>query len=570
MAINKVEFGDQTLIDLTSDTVSSDKLLSGETAHDRSGNQITGSVVVQNYSAGDGIDISANNEISVDTAFTDASTRTNISSGDTLATIWGKIKKFFSDLKTVAFSGSYNDLSDQPTIPTVGNGTLTIQKNGTNVTTFTANQSGNATANITVPTKTSELTNDSGFLTSHQDISGKANAKPNVSGNMNQAASYGNALGMINLSGSNTNINPNGQTGWHHFINMSYNTEASNMWQTQLANKAGTTDLWIRSRSGGSIVDGTAWAANWVRLAKSTEIPTNTNQLTNGAGFITSSGSCASATTATKLGSSTVGSASRPIYLNAGTATQIGYTIEKSVPSNAVFTDTNNAVTQTATSTNANYEILFSGTADNTTRTEGARKHSTLTCNPNTGIINCTRLWASSDIVLKYSNVWAQVATISSNGTLNVLSPSSWMNLRTANVQCRNSGDTGWSTCAASAFNINSSIRYKENIEDISDEDASKLLNVRVVKYDYKENVTDEEHRYNRHGVIAEEVDEVIPEVVTYAIPYGHEEEFDEPVPDSVDYASFVPYLIKMVQMQQKEIDDLKKQVNYLFNQNNT
>lgn len=34
----------------------------------------------------------------------------------------------------------------------IGNGTLTIQKNGTNVTTFTANQSGNATANITVPT----------------------------------------------------------------------------------------------------------------------------------------------------------------------------------------------------------------------------------------------------------------------------------------------------------------------------------------------------------------------------------------------------------------------------------
>ena len=57
-------------------------------------------------------------------------------------------------------------------IPTVNDGTLTIQKNGTNVQTFTANQSGNVTANITVPTKVSELTNDSGFLTTHQDISG--------------------------------------------------------------------------------------------------------------------------------------------------------------------------------------------------------------------------------------------------------------------------------------------------------------------------------------------------------------------------------------------------------------
>lgn len=57
-----------------------------------------------------------------------------------------------SSLANVATSGSYNDLSNKPTIPTVNNGTLTIQKNGTTVATFSANQSGNATANITVPT----------------------------------------------------------------------------------------------------------------------------------------------------------------------------------------------------------------------------------------------------------------------------------------------------------------------------------------------------------------------------------------------------------------------------------
>ena len=55
------------------------------------------------------------------------------------------------------------------TLPTVNNGTLTIQKNGTKVATFTANQSGNATANITVPTKVSELTNDRNFLTAETD-----------------------------------------------------------------------------------------------------------------------------------------------------------------------------------------------------------------------------------------------------------------------------------------------------------------------------------------------------------------------------------------------------------------
>ena len=45
MAINKVVYGNNTLIDLTEDTVSADKLLAGETAHDRSGASIEGTVV---------------------------------------------------------------------------------------------------------------------------------------------------------------------------------------------------------------------------------------------------------------------------------------------------------------------------------------------------------------------------------------------------------------------------------------------------------------------------------------------------------------------------------------------
>ena len=42
MAINKVVFGNDTLIDLTEDSVSASNLLEGETAHDRSGASITG------------------------------------------------------------------------------------------------------------------------------------------------------------------------------------------------------------------------------------------------------------------------------------------------------------------------------------------------------------------------------------------------------------------------------------------------------------------------------------------------------------------------------------------------
>ena len=53
-----------------------------------------------------------------------------------------------SGLATVATSGSYNDLSNTPIIPTVNDGTLTIQKNGTTVDTFTANSSSDKTVNI--------------------------------------------------------------------------------------------------------------------------------------------------------------------------------------------------------------------------------------------------------------------------------------------------------------------------------------------------------------------------------------------------------------------------------------
>jgi hypothetical protein len=122
---------------------------------------------VQTFTANQGTNATAN--IVVPTKTSDL---TN-DSGFLDSVAWGDVtgKPTFA---TVATSGSYNDLSNKPTIPTVNNATLTIQKNGTNVQTFTANQSTNATANITVPTKTSEITNDSGFVTSSGTVS-KAN-----------------------------------------------------------------------------------------------------------------------------------------------------------------------------------------------------------------------------------------------------------------------------------------------------------------------------------------------------------------------------------------------------------
>lgn len=50
------------------------------------------------------------------TAFTESKMRENIKSGEKHRVLFGKIQKFFTDLKAVAFSGKYGDLSERPTL----------------------------------------------------------------------------------------------------------------------------------------------------------------------------------------------------------------------------------------------------------------------------------------------------------------------------------------------------------------------------------------------------------------------------------------------------------------------
>lgn len=62
---------------------------------------------------GDGSNVTA--------AFTAQASRQELTTGEKLSSLFGKIAKWLTDLKSVAFSGSYNDLSDTPQIPTVTN-----------------------------------------------------------------------------------------------------------------------------------------------------------------------------------------------------------------------------------------------------------------------------------------------------------------------------------------------------------------------------------------------------------------------------------------------------------------
>ncbi len=125
-------------------------------------------------------------------------------------------------------------------------------------------------------------------------------------------------------------------------------------------------------------------------------------------------------------------------------------------------------------------------------------------------------------------------------------------------VGCMWSDTTEHCPIYAASFTVNSSRRYKTNIAPIPDDRARKMLDVEIVTYDYIEGIVSEESRYNRVGVEAEKVGRVLPDVVTYKEVDG------EVVPDGVDYSRFVPYLIRLAQTQQAEIDRMKSKIHEL------
>lgn len=187
-----------------------------------------------------------------------------------LAHFWGNIDTLKQDKLT---AGTNITISANNTIsasqPTVGNATLTIQKNGTNVQTFTANATSNKTANITVPTKTSELTNDSNFVadasyvhtdnnyttTEKNKLAGiAAGAEVNVQSNWTQTNSSAddyikNKPTIPTVNNATLTIQKNGTTVKTFTANASSNVTANITVPTTVAelsdssNYATTTDL---------------------------------------------------------------------------------------------------------------------------------------------------------------------------------------------------------------------------------------------------------------------------------------------------------------------------------------
>lgn len=125
-----------------------------------------------------------------------------------------------------------------------------------------------------------------------------------------------------------------------------------------------------------------------------------------------------------------------------------------------------------------------------------------------------------------------------------------------------NGNNSARATIYASAFTQSSSRRVKKNIEDMTDEEAKKLLHVEVKSYDY----INPDMPDGCFGCIAEDMAKIIPSCVNGDVDCA-DDDAAAIQGIGIDYSKLVPHLIKMVQIQQAQIDAQQEQINNLASQ---
>ena len=106
---------------------------------------------------------------------------------------------------------------------------------------------------------------------------------------------------------------------------------------------------------------------------------------------------------------------------------------------------------------------------------------------------------------------------------------------------------------------VASDVRLKENIKPLEN-NLDKILELKPSSFTWK--VRDKQDDV---GLIAQEVESVIPMIVKETISIGKTKKFlDGDIHKTVDYSKLTTYLIGAVQEQQKQIDELKKKLEEL------
>ena len=113
-------------------------------------------------------------------------------------------------------------------------------------------------------------------------------------------------------------------------------------------------------------------------------------------------------------------------------------------------------------------------------------------------------------------------------------------------VTINQAGQSGKITCVSLVQT--SSRKVKENIKPMNIDEARKILGLQAVSFDFR----DKEQGTDKRGFIAEDVAEVIPELVT------PETETD---PAKLDYIQMIPYLLETIKNQERRIRELEEKV---------
>ena len=208
----------------------------------------------------------------------------------------GSVKSYSNALKLT--SESLSEIASAYSIKALDSRISSLE--GGSATAISVSGSGNAVTSVTKNGTTISVVKGSTFLTSHQSLDGYVNAI-SVSGS-------GNAITSVSKSGKGITFTKGATFLTSHQSLANYYTKSSV--DSLLSGKSATSHTHsvkingvtkTIAATGGTAVDLGTYLTSHQSLAdyaKKSEIPTKVSQFTNDSGYITSSGSCAYATSA--------------------------------------------------------------------------------------------------------------------------------------------------------------------------------------------------------------------------------------------------------------------------------
>ena len=141
---------------------------------------------------------------------------------------------------------------------------------------------------------------------------------------------------------------------------------------------------------------------------------------------------------------------------------------------------------------------------------------------------------------------WSGIACQSAASYSNTTELTFWPNDTTGGEKAVLTSGGNWNI--AGSVNPGSDLKLKKNINNI-ESSLETIKSLRGVTFDWKDEKKD--NGKLQHGFIAQEVEKILPNLITKGNNFKH-----------MNYSGIIPVLVEALKDQQKQIDELKKQIN--------